>query len=129
MYLTIHDETSTGSILNQLKVELGRDRISIYDLIRTRVFHEVNLYNQKRPDFFYGLVQPSCAEVVFNGYKLDKKHKIDPEVQFQIALEAFSRKEFLIIVDEKPVHDPEFCITLQPQSRVSFLKLAALVGG
>ncbi|MDX2249370.1 MAG: hypothetical protein SF052_21475 [Bacteroidia bacterium] len=129
MYLIIHDETTAGSILNQVKLKLSRDVISIAELIRIRVFQEVNEYNQKRPEYYRGLVQPAHAEIALNGYKMDKKHRIDPETQFSIAIDAFRRNEFQIIVDEKPVNDPDYSISVCPHTKISFLKLTTLVGG
>lgn len=129
MYMTIHDETTAGSILNQVKLKLSSESISVAELIRTRVYQEVNEYNQKKPEYYRGLVQPAQAEVVLNGFRLDRKHRLDPENQVNIAMAAFRRNEFVLIVNEKQITDPDFCIQVSPLTKVSFLKLASMVGG
>ena len=123
MYLTIHDETTTGSILNHLKVKVSTKAISAKELIRTRVFQEVEAFNNKRNECFRGLVQPSHAERVLNGFILNRKYKINAEQHFNVALEAFRKHAFFILVDETRVDDPDFVIPLHPSLRISFLKL------
>ncbi|MEZ4772893.1 MAG: hypothetical protein R3D00_06900 [Bacteroidia bacterium] len=128
MYMTIHDETTAGSILNQVKLKLNSENISASELIRARIFQEVNEYNHKRPEYYRGLVQPAHAEVVLNGYKLNRKHRLDPEILFGIAMAAFQRNEFVIVVNEKQINDPDYSIPVCPQTKVSFLKLTSMVG-
>lgn len=129
MNLTIHDETATGSITNQVKIKCCTESITIQELIKVRVFQEVTDYNQKRSEYYRGLVQPHEAEPVLSGYKLDRKYKINAEEQYAIALNAFFKQAFYVLIDEQKIDDPGFVIKLKPHTKISFLKLQPLVGG
>lgn len=130
MNLVIHDETRTGSILNQIKINLTQTCLTAKELIQARVHQEVKTFNNRRTDFFHGLlVQPAMAERVFDGYRIDASCKLDPEKQFYIAMNAFSKGDFFLIVDEEQVVDPDQSIELSGNTRVSFLKMRPLIGG
>ena len=53
--------------------------MTVHELIRARIYQEVQDYNQHEPEYFRGLVEPTAAERVLNGYKLKAKRKIDWE--------------------------------------------------
>lgn len=127
--LTIRDETTAGETLNEFSLELLTERISVRELIRSRVFQEVKDYNAKRPQVFRGLVQPTDAEATLNGFKLRKPRQIDWRQQFDKALEAFEAGQVLILVDDKQVDALDKEIEIRPDTRVTFLRLALLVGG
>jgi len=55
------------------------------DIITERVLKEVENYNNKLPEYFKGLIQPSAAEKTLNGYKLKNRKKIDGEKQVYTA--------------------------------------------
>ena len=56
---------------------------------------EVEEYNQKKPEFFRGLVQPKDAEKTLNGYRLEAKRQIEWEPQCERALQAFEESQIL----------------------------------
>ena len=103
--------------------------ITAKELIRERIFHEVQAYNDRLPDVFRGLIVPADAERVLNGYKRSKKHPIDPEKQCRLAWEAFKQNGFILLVDERQVSDLNEKIEINSGSTVVFLKLTSLVGG
>ncbi len=132
--LTIRDETASGQVYGETPLEFPSERITVRDLIRERVYQEVQDFNRKQGEqVFRGLVQPTDAERVLNGgkaeYRLEKHRDIDWKAQFENATAAFSRNGFLILVDNKQVEslDQEFQIGRGTQ--VSFVKLTMLVGG
>jgi len=127
--LMIRDETTGGETLHELAVELITERITIRELIRSRVFQEVKDYNRKKPDFFRGLIQPTDAEQALNGYKVGRKKHIDWQKQFDAAVAAFEGNRVVILIDDKQATDLEEEITVMPETQVSFLKLLPLVGG
>lgn len=127
--LTIRDETTAGETLNEFSLDFLTERISVRELIRSRVFQEVKDYNARRPDLFRGLVQPTDAEATLNGFKLRKPRQIDWQQQFDKALEAFEAGQVLILVDDKQVDSLDEEIEIRPETRVTFLRLALLVGG
>jgi len=103
--------------------------ISVRELIETRVREEVENYNQKQPEIFRMLVQPTLAEKVLNGFKFKEKKKIDWREQYEKAVEAFGRNGFIILVDEIQVENLDQIIEIEPKTSVTFLKLVPLVGG
>lgn len=127
--IIIKDESMTGKLLHQLTVEVEAETITVKDLIRARVFQEVEAYNTKKPGVFNGLVQPEEAESVLNGYRLRKKRKIDAEQQYYVALDAFQKNGFFVLVDDFQIGDLEEPIIFSDDTSVSFVRLTPLVGG
>ena len=127
--LTIHDETASGKKLNTFTLDCLTEHMTVRELIRARIYQEVQDYNQKQPQYFRGLVEPTNAERVLNGYKLKAKRKIDWQEQYQRALEAFERNGFFVLVGDHQSEslDQEFDVTVNTE--VSFVKLVPLVGG
>jgi hypothetical protein len=81
------------------------------------------------PGHFRGLVQPTEAERVLNGYRLRERRKIDWQAQYEKAVKAFQGNGFLILVDERQLTELNEEIELRADSEISFLKLVPLVGG
>ena len=127
--LTVYDETAFGEKSNGRLLDFLTERITVQELIRERVYQEVREYNAATPEYFRGLVQPSDAEAVLNGYRIRQRRKLDWEAQYARALEAFRRNGFFILVDDRQVESLEDEITLRPETQVSFIKLVPLVGG
>lgn len=132
--LTIRDETPSGDVYHELPLEFPSERVTVRDLIRERVYQEVQDFNRKQDErVFRGLVQPSDAERVLNGsrpeYRLAKHRPIEWKPQFEKALDAFGRNGFLVLIDDKQAEglDQEFVIGHGTQ--VSFVRLTLLVGG
>jgi hypothetical protein len=127
--LTIRDESATGETLLELTLNVSAERITARDLIRQRVRHEVEDYNRRKPDTFRGLVQPTDSERTLNGYRLKQPRAIDATAQLAKAIDAFQRNQIIMLVDDRQVESLDEEITLQPDTRVSFLRLMPLVGG
>ncbi|MDW7693950.1 hypothetical protein R9C00_04265 [Flammeovirgaceae bacterium SG7u.111] len=129
MIVTIKDETFTGEILNELNLEFATENVTVKEIISQRVFQEVENYNKKLPEVFNGLVKPSEAEKTLNGYKVKNKKAIDGEKQVYIALEAFNKNSYFVLIDNQQAESLEEKILLTQHSKISFLKLTPLVGG
>jgi len=127
--LTIHDESATGETLLELTLTVSAERITVRDLIRQRVWHEVEEYNRRKPDTFRGLVQPTDSERTLNGYKLKQPRAIDATTQLAKAIDAFQGNQIIMLVDDRQVDSLDEEIVLRPDMRVSFLRLTPLVGG
>jgi hypothetical protein len=127
--LTIHDETSSGQKTNTFTLDCLTERMTVRELIRARIYQEVRDYNQKEPEYFRGLVEPTDAERVLNGYKLKAKRKIDWQEQFNRALEAFGRNGFFVLVGDKQAESLDQEFDVKVETEVSFVKLVPLVGG
>jgi len=129
MTLTITDETFTGDIINSISLDFEKELITVAEIIEQRVRKEVENYNAKMSDYFKGLVVPSDAEKSLNGYKIKNKRTIDAEQQAYIALGAFQKNGFFVLIDDKQAEDLNEKVLLHDKIKVSFIKLTSLVGG
>jgi len=130
MELILKDTTLTGDILNQIKIAVENERTTVKDLISARVEAEVKAYNDKLPEYFNGLIQPTDAEKTLNGFKLkNKKRQIDVEKQILIAWDAFQKNGYFILIDEQQAESLEQEVLVSPSTEINFIKLTQLVGG
>src|SRR6185436_13235932 len=108
--LTIHDESTSGHKTNTFTLDCLTERMTVRELIRARIYQEVQDYNQKQPEYFRGLVEPTDAERALNGYKLKARRQIDWEEQFKRACEGFERNGFFVLVGDRQADklDDEF---------------------
>jgi hypothetical protein len=104
--LTLLDTGLTGPPLRELRIELPEGFITVRELLRRRVYHEVERHNS-----------------------LSSPARIDPEQQFAAACAAFERNGFFVLVGERQAHSLDEVIPGGPDMTVSFVKLLALVGG
>lgn len=127
--LTVHDESTSGGRIRSFELRLAAERISVRELIERRVTQEVEEYNRAQPEYFHGLVQPTDAERVLNGYRLRQRRRIDAAEQRAKAIEAFQRNGFFVLVDHRQLEGLDDPITVRPDTEVSFVKLVPLIGG
>src|SRR3954464_8089640 len=115
--LTIHDETTSGQKTNTFTLDCLTEHMTVRELIRARIYQEVQDYNQKEPEYFRGLVEPTNAERVLNGYKLKARRKIDWEEQYSRSLEAFQRNGFFVLVGDRQAEnlDQEFAVKVDTE--------------
>ena len=127
--LTVRDESTGGGTLHEFALEVLTERLTVRELVRSRVYQEVQDYNLRQPAEYRGLVQPTDAEASLNGFKLQKPRSLDWKKQFEKALEAFETNRVLILVDDKQVVSLDEEIIVRAGTCVSFLRLTPLVGG
>ena len=132
-FLTIQDETLVGNVLQSTRLEVSGEQLTVRELITARVTQEVERYNRSAEErVFKGLVQPGEVEQRLNvgKHKVDPaKRLIDAEKQCYVALSAFQKNGFIVLVDHKQVEDLEERIVVRDNTTVSFVKLTPLVGG
>ena len=132
--LIIHDQTASGETIHSIPLEFPSERITVLDLIRERVYQEVEDYNRKADSTFHGLVQPTGSELILNGsrpggYRRPAHQPIDWKLQFNKAVDAFGKNGFFILVDDRQAEDLEQAVTIGRQTTVTFVKLTPMVGG
>ncbi len=130
--VTIYDETLSGERSGGLRLDLLSSTITLRELIRRRVFEEVQEYHAAPPSaVFRGLVTPTETEAALNGLKADHtvKQRVDWEAQYERALSAFARNGFFVLVGDRQVESLDEELTLRVDTEVSFVKLVPLVGG
>lgn len=124
----VRDETTTGQLLHELALQLAAERMTVRQLITTRVEAEVRLYGARSAaEPYRGLVQPEEHERRLNPAVRPKR--IDPAKQVEVALDAFQRGRVLLLVDDRQVTELDDEVELRAGSAVTFLKLTPLVGG
>ena len=104
-------------------------RITLRELIRTRIREEVAIANLERTKAHRLLVQPTETETTLNGYRLRTSRMIDWERQAAVAEKAFEHNGFFVIVDGAQVASLDDELSLTPETSVRFVKLTPLVGG
>lgn len=130
MQVCIRDETLSGQSLWELSLEFLSERITVRELLRERVHHEVREFNRQQDRLvFNGLVQPEDTERTLNGSKLKSHRPLDWEAQFVLAVEGFSTNAFFVLVDNRQAETLDEAFVIGPQTKVSFIKLTPLVGG
>lgn len=127
--ITLHDTAIDGKIISEVPVSFAAERITVAELITTRVYAEVEKYNTTLPEYFRGLIQPKDAEKVLNGYKLKKGKQVDAEKQAYLALDAFQKNAYFILINSRQAESLDEEVLLTPETTVSFIKLTPLVGG
>lgn len=127
--LTIRDEALGSESLHEWALEVLTERITVRELIRSRVYQEVQDYNLRQSWEFRGLVQPEDAEKTLNGWKLKKPRQLDWRTQFEKAIEAFANNQILILVNDVQTESLDQEIVIDSGAAVTFLKLTMLVGG
>ena len=130
MQVCVRDETTSGQSLWELTLEFLSESITVRELLRERVHHEVREFNRQQDRLvFNGLVQPEDAERTLNGSKLKSHRPLDWETQFKLAVEGFSTNAFFILIDNRQAESLDEEFVVGPQTTVSFIKLTPLVGG
>lgn len=132
--LMIRDETASGDFVDQIPLEVPSERLTVRELIRERVYQEVQDFNRTQGQrSFRGLVQPSDAERILNGnraeYQLKEWREINWKEQFDRAVEAFEQNGFFVIINDRQAETLDQEFTVNSQTEISFLKLTMLVGG
>jgi hypothetical protein len=123
--VTVRDESASGAVLHEAPLEFPSERITVRELIRERVYQEVQDHHRRGSgEAFRGLVRPE-AESERGG----TRRPIDWKAQYERAVEAFEAGRILILVDDRQVEAPDEEVTIRAGSVVSFLKLTLLVGG
>jgi len=127
--VTVVDETTAGERRGSWGLEIAEERLALREVIRRRVFQEVAEYNASAHEVFRGLVQPTDAERLLNGYRMRTPRRIDAERQCALALDAFARNGFVVLVGDRQVEELDDEVDLPLGTEVVFLKLVPLVGG
>ena len=125
----IKDQSGAGRLRATTTLEGISSRITLRDLVRTRVREEVARYNAAPEPVFSGLVMPEGAQPVAQGFRMPTARRIDWEHQADRTVEAFQRNGFFVLVDDRQVTELDEELDLTPDSDIRFVRLVQLVGG
>ncbi len=127
--LTFTDETPNGTKLRSFTLESLNERMTAREIIRARIYQEVQDFNLAQADTFHGLVAPGDAERTLNGAKMKKHRALDWEKQFAEALRAFESNRFFMLVGNRQAEQLDEMFEMKVDTEVTFVKLVPLVGG
>ena len=127
--VVIRDETLGGGSLHEWNLSVTAERMTVRELLRSRVYQEVQDYNVKHGQIYRGLVQPEDAEKTLNGWKLRKPRLLDWQRQFERAVEGFEANQILILINDRQAESLDEEFTIEAGTSVTFLRLMPLVGG
>lgn len=134
--LTIKDEhLSTGDEEHTFELEFPTESITVRELIRERVYQEVDDLNRRARDAgasakrYSGLITPSDLEQSLNGERQPGAKQVDWKKQFEVAQNGFERRRFLVLVGERQAESLDETIQIGRDTEVTFLRLVMLVGG
>jgi hypothetical protein len=127
--LTIRDETPGAKSFREWSLEVLTERLTVRQLIKSRVYQEVQDFNRQQTGEFQGLIQPTDAERTLNGVRLRRPRPIDWKEQFERAVEAFESNQVLVLINDRQAESLDEEFEVAPGTQVSFLRLTLLVGG
>lgn len=117
--VTFVDETTSGGRSGGWAMEIAEERLALRELIRRRIFQEVA----------ESAARGSAAEEHRLVRPAADGGRVDPDAQTALALGAFERNGFLVLVGDRQITELDEEIDLPLGTEVTFLKLVALVGG
>ena len=116
--LTIFDETMSGHTTYELTLDFLTEHITVRELIRSRVYQEVQDFNLRKDNIFNGLVQPTESEVTLNGFRLKERRQIDWQRQYEKAVEAFEATRIIVLIDDKQAESIEQMMTTLSSAQI-----------
>jgi hypothetical protein len=125
---SILDETTGGERRDAGTFACESADTTLREIIRVRVQLEVDRFNHSDSTVFRGLIQPEETERILNGARPSHRF-VDWEKQYANAITAFQANGFLVLVDDRQVTELDDTVHLEPQTKVTFLKLVPLIGG
>lgn len=124
----IRDEVLGSKDVTSFELEFPTEQLTVRELIRERVYQEVQDHNQRRI-VRKMLVEPSREEVDFNGENTPRVRQTDYRQAFDRACEAYERRGVLVLVGDRQTKSLEETVTLTRGVEVTFVRLVMLVGG
>ncbi len=125
----IRDETLGAGTHREWDLNVTAERMTVRELLRSRVYQEVQDYNIKQGQVYHGLVQPEDAEKTLNGWKLQKPRMLDWKRQFERVIEGFEHNQILILLNDRQTESLDEEFVIEAGTSVTFLRLMPLVGG
>jgi hypothetical protein len=115
--ITIQDETFNRT-QPAWKLKIQEDVSSLREIIRSRVYQSVSEYNARQRRDLLGLVlsDPQISEPI----------PLDWEEQYQQALQDFSKRRFIVLVNGCQIIDLDKSLHLSEATAIWFFLLAPL---
>ena len=123
----ISDEVIGGDAVTW-QLELADEELTVRELIRSRVYQEVqdaNLKRQNQHQLLITLANPAES----SGKRTQAIGNIDWRNHFEQAVVAYDAGRFLLLVDDHQTESLDEVVKVGQLSQITFLKLFPLVGG
>ncbi len=139
--LTISDERLGREKTPALTLDCLTESLSVRELIRQRIYQEVQDYNQKIEEKSSRplprlLVEPTEQEAQLNAKpskigpaKQRRRQKVDWEKQFELACKAFNSNGFFVLIGDRQADELDEVFPVKVDTEITFVKLVSLVGG
>lgn len=122
------------------ELRLASERVTPREIIRRRVETEVEDVNRAKAAHIEGhartrsfliTVDANSPEARLNGIIPSKRKPklFDVEHETQRALDAFNKRSFIMLFDDRQIDDADLEISLTPNSEIVFVYLTPLRGG
>jgi len=120
-------------------LRLASERVSAREIIRSRVVAEVEELNQQKQRHAEGhartrsfIVDQDSSETKLNSVSSLGRRKtklLDVEMETDRAITAFTRRRFIMLLDDRQIDDLDEAVGLRPESEIVFVHLMPLKGG
>lgn len=117
----------SGQHTTHLCLTLPGDRLSLSELIAHKIRQEVaECRGNRRPGLSGEYLPPATLIGARSPAALAPG---DAATEIMRAQQAFAARDFMIVIDNQRINDPDTVITLSPRSQIEFIKILPLVGG
>ena len=116
----------TGQHTVQTHLTLSVERLRVRELIAQKVQQEIVEYTaQQRPGLSGEYLSPEAL------IRAEAHSFVPGEARLEVtrAQQAFARRDYMIVIDNRRVFDSDEMLSLRPGSRIEFIKILPLVGG
>lgn len=128
--LLIRDEELSGELSQEYSLSFLTEHITVRELIRSRVYQEVQDYNTTHPEQRRKrLVLPPDSTTGMPSDGSERSTTVNWQVPFQLATTAFEEGRIIILINDQQAESLEQQFEITPKTVVTFLKLTLLVGG
>jgi hypothetical protein len=114
-----------------VSLRLASERVTAREIIRSRVTAEVEALTQRTqaPSRSYIIdVEQGSPESLLNPSANNAKVP-DVEAEVQRAITAFTKRRYIMLLDDRQIEDLDAGVGLRPESEVVFVYLKPLKGG
>lgn len=128
--VVVRDESVGGRETARSELTFPTETITIRELIRERVYQEVQDHNRRGDGAFRGLVAPrQTARGVEDSAAKRSRAEVDWKEQFDVACRAFEQNQILVLAGDRQATRLDESVELTRGVDVTFVRLVMLVGG
>ena len=128
--LTFTDETANGTKLRSFTLESLSEEMSAREIIRARIYQEVQDYNLNQPEYFHRAGRAHRCRT----HRQWPQDQGTPQGRLGKTISAgltplSSRNGFFMLVDDRQAENLDQRFVVKVDTEVTFVKLVPLVGG